>query len=568
MKVRKISMSTRIFVLVSILLLISDLVIGMVFYYRTKGVLTDQVLSNTLNLSKTSAGRLDASAFTSLKNGEDNGENYQKVIEELKEIREESNVEYVYAVRPEGSELVYMADADEEVTLGSSFKSIGEYQKQAVDGKACVDPEPYTDEYGTHFTAYCPVFDGEELAGIVCMDSSYSLISEPVTETLVMVLVICGISFVVGIILMLFIRARLSKGFKTLNEKVEELAGGGGDLTKRIETHTGDEFEVIGENVNKLVAYIRDVLISIVNGTVSLENATGTIFGRLGDASDDTSTVGATLEELAATMHNTSEAMEGINNRINEINDVFGEIASEIHDGSDYAHDIHQKAQSTGDEARRAQERASENVRIMEEAISEKLKKSEEVKQINDLTENILSITSQTNLLSLNASIEAARAGEAGRGFAVVATEIGALATDSAKAAEEIQHVSEQVIQAVRGLAEEAENMMRFIDENVLNSYKSLVDTSEAYRKSAEHVDEIMTSFSEMSNRVQNDIDEIREYTGAVNESVRQSTDAVTEAAERATGVSDSIMDINTEAEKATRISDELGMQVNKFKVN
>jgi len=561
-------MSTWIFVLICVLLLVSDVMLGGLLYFRTKSLLTEQVLNNTLSIAKTAGRRVDAAALAALQFGDNSSEDYANVLAELQDIRESSGVEYVYAVKPSGSSLAYVVDADEEVESGETFKELTGYPKQAAEGAACVDPEPYSDEFGTHFTAYYPVMNGSELAGIVCMDSRYSLISEPVQGTLMMTVIVCAVFLAVGICMLFFIKWRLSRGFETLNGKVEELAGGGGDLTRTIEIRSGDEFEVIAGNVNRLVAYIREVLMSIVNGSVSLETATNEIFGKLRVASDDTSTVGATLEELSATMQNTQEAMDEINNRVNGINDVFAGIVTGVRDGADYAHDIKSKAENTGSEAKAAQERARADVKEMEKAISEKLTRSEEVKQINALTENILNITSQTNLLALNASIEAARAGEAGRGFAVVATEIGALANDSANAAGEIQRVSDEVIRAVRDLAEEAKHMMEFIDENVQQSYERLVETSDKYCETAEYVDGMMTNFSEMSERVQSNIDEIRDYTGMVNDSVRQSTTAITEAAERACDVSSNITGINGEAEKATHISGELGEAVGKFKVN
>ena len=52
----------------------------------------------------------------------------------------------------------------------------------------------------------------------------------------------------------------IRRAFKLLNDKVCELADGGGDLTKEIEMRSGDEFEAIADNINRLVAYIREIL--------------------------------------------------------------------------------------------------------------------------------------------------------------------------------------------------------------------------------------------------------------------------------------------------------------------
>lgn len=126
MKVRKLSMSARIFILVAALLLVSDIVIGVLFYTRTKSLLTQQVLDNTLSSAKIAAGQVEAKSLHSIEFGDDSSDGYKKVLEELRGIRDVSGIEYIYAVKPSNNELLYVVDADEEVKSGESFKEIGD----------------------------------------------------------------------------------------------------------------------------------------------------------------------------------------------------------------------------------------------------------------------------------------------------------------------------------------------------------------------------------------------------------------------------------------------------------
>ena len=570
MKVRRISMSTRIFIFISLLLLISDLIIGVVFYKKAKNLLLDQMRENAMNMCESIAANVDGDVYQTIEVGDTSSAAYTQVFDLLEIFKYHAGVEYVYTINDIDGHALYMVDtADEPADSGDDFGSYDEVMQVAFKGGTSMDEEPYTDDWGTHYTAYSSIYNSSnEVVGAVCVDISLSWVQDQSRTVLLMIIAICSVSFIAGIVILFIIRTMLARGFNTLNSKVEELAGGGGDLTKKIEIHSGDEFEVIGNNVNTLVAYIREIMIKIIGGVNSLESATNNIFSQLEEASGDTSSVSAVLEELTASMQETMDAMGNINNLVGDINNVFGGIVDEVQGGSNYAHDIYDAAKATGLEAKKAQSDAKIKVEDMQAAVQAKIAKSEAVKQIDVLTDNILNITNQTSLLALNASIEAARAGEAGRGFSVVATEISKLASDSAAAAGEIQRVSAEVISAVNELSFEAKNMMEFIDINILQSYEKLVETSEKYQESAEHMDDIMKKFSTMAGEVQGNINEIKEHTTAVNDSVGQSTTAITDAAEKASGVSGSIDGINEEAEKATGISTELGTAVGKFKVN
>jgi methyl-accepting chemotaxis protein len=203
----------------------------------------------------------------------------------------------------------------------------------------------------------------------------------------------------------------------------------------------------------------------------------------------------------------------------------------------------------------------------MAASVEEKIQQSQAVEQINQMTQKIISIASQTNLLALNASIEADRAGEAGRGFAVVATEIGDLASDSQKAAAEIQGVSAEVIRAVNALAEEAKSLMAFVEDTTMAGYNNLVPISEDYRGSAENVDDMMGRFADASSQIRGDIDRIRNSTESVNSAVEEVARSVSQVAEESVQISERLKELDTEAEGSNRIAGSLNVEVNKFKL-
>ena len=110
---------------------------------------------------------------------------------------------------------------------------------------------------------------------------------------------------------------------------------------------------------------------------------------------------------------------------------------------------------------------------------------SNSVNQVDNLTNDILNIASQTNLLALNASIEAARAGDAGKGFAVVASEISQLAAASQEAANNIQSINAIVITAVHNLADNANGLVEYMNEKILQEFQKFVESGGAYHDKA-----------------------------------------------------------------------------------
>ena len=126
---------------------------------------------------------------------------------------------------------------------------------------------------------------------------------------------------------------------------------------------------------------------------------------------------------------------------------------------------------------------------VVEES-SEKIQKLEKLSaDIEQFASVIASIANRTNILSLNASIEAARAGEVGKGFAVVAEEIRQLAENSKNTANDIQGISVRVIAAVNQLMTNAQDLMNFIQNQIMNDYVEFEAATDMYYEKADHME-------------------------------------------------------------------------------
>ena len=159
---------------------------------------------------------------------------------------------------------------------------------------------------------------------------------------------------------------------------------------------------------------------------------------------------------------------ENIKENGQELGDAIENVARKAEEAAEQSNGIMERAgkqyEASGQSAREAVALCSEAGKELEKAISD----SRKVHEIDALTEEILAISSQTNLLALNASIEAARAGEAGKGFAVVAEEIRQLADHSRQAVDKIRKVTENVVQNVAFLSENARRLVGFMNGKVM----------------------------------------------------------------------------------------------------
>ena len=435
------------------------------------------------------------------------------------------------------------------------------------------DGEEYVENYidytecGDVISVYLPIRNSAgEVVAVLGSDYDASKVVEKLHGITKQVIIMTMICIVVSLVLLGVIVAGITRGLRRVNQKIYDLVHSKGDLTQKIEITTGDEMELIAGNVNGLLEYIRGIMLSISGNSRQLDSSSQNVLQDISGAEMNITDVSATMEEMSASMEETSASLHHINESIREVYGSIDTISENANSGKGAANEIMEKAAGIYERAVEEQKNAQILARDMAVSVNEKIEKSKAVEEISVLTDNIIGITEQTNLLSLNASIEAARAGEAGRGFAVVADEIGKLAANSAETAGKIQKVSVKVIEAVNELTQKAETMLHFMDETAMEGYEKLLETSQNYRNDIADLNRRMQIFADESNQVKNETDQIQEAISTVSIAVEESTKGILNVTQKSVDLSSSVGNIGNEANSNMSIANQLNLEINKFK--
>ena len=374
------------------------------------------------------------------------------------------------------------------------------------------------------------------------------------------------IFFIVLSVVMVTIAKPAKKSGAMLKEIVDKIENNEGDLTERIPVKSKDEVGQMTIGINGFLEQLQGVMQKLKVESERLMASAEVVGREINESNESAGNVSAAMEEMSASMEEISATLgniaSGSDNVLSEIETMNGRVS----DGVNLVKQIKSNAGVKYQNAVESKTAVSSLIHEIRVGLQQALEESRSVEKINELTGEILNITSQTNLLSLNASIEAARAGEAGRGFAVVADEIRVLADSSAETANNIQNISKLVTGAVEKLAKNAEDMLQFIDEKVMKDYDAFVEVVEQYEQDADSVNEILTEFARNTDEINDTVQSMNTGINDIATAVEENAKGVTSVAESAVSLVDAMAQIKQETENNQEISSNLSSEVNRFK--
>ena len=570
-KTRKASIRVKILFPASLLVLLVCVILGISSYRSINAGMVEMGVEEAEMAAKIAVSVADGDLVGKLTPGCEDTEEYQTLLTSLRAIQNEFGIAYLYTLYTDGSQVYYGVDTDTselQAKVGNVFEKSYQEMANTFAGESYVQDYIEDTGYGDVITVYMPIKNSAgEIVGVIGSDYDAANIVERLNAITRQVIVMAAICLIAAIAVLSIIVGRTVKGLQMVNRKIYDLVHSEGDLTQKLEITSGDEMELIANNVNKLLEHIRGIMLNIAGNSVQLNNSSKTVVQNLSSAEINITDVSATMEEMSAAMEETSASLNQINESIGKVYQAIGNISENANSGRESSGEIMGKAADIYEKAVEEQKEAKVLAQDMAVAVNEKIEKSKAVEEISLLTANIINITEQTNLLALNASIEAARAGEAGKGFAVVADEIGKLAMNSAETAAQIQRVSAEVVGAVNELAQKAEAMLTFLDETAMNGYEKLLETSGSYQEDVGNMSRMMQEFADESGEVKQSIDEIKEAISAVSIAVEESAKGVTNVTEMSVDLTSSVGDIGNEANSNMNIANQLNAEVNKFKL-
>lgn len=383
-------------------------------------------------------------------------------------------------------------------------------------------------------------------------------------------LITLGIFICIALIIIIISALALSKRIsEPINKLVKafEKDKNGQIRIQEIKLKSKDELGILANTLNELSFQIKEFISGVTKEAKNVEHSANTVETEMTVFNEQIEEVSATTQEISAGMEENAASSEQMNASAEEIVASVQSIAGKAKKAAISVSEISTRAQTLKSRLNTAVQDSTSIINQSKNELNNAIEESKSVKQIYELADAILQITSQTNLLALNAEIEAARAGEAGKGFAVVAGEIGKLAEDSRDTANRIQDIIKIVMNSVENLSGNSSKLVGFLEEEVKTDYDMMVKASDEYNNDAEELEILVSDFEATAGSllvaIQSMMKAIDEVTMATNEGAEGANEIV----QRVMVANEKSSRLLSQANESLQYSENLIRLVLKFKL-
>lgn len=492
--------ATKIIVMVILAVIVSNVICMVFILESSKKQITDSVKHTMVDVINTTSKIME----NEISNSGVDDLDYDGYANNLSDVKLEGmDSAYMYVVQNDGTMLYH--PTKEKVGQPVENAVIKGVVQQLQDGKK---PSTAVVEYDfngtTKYSAYT-ILNNENIL-VLTADESEALAG--ITTVTGVAVGISAIVVLLAIIICFILGRRLMRPLVKVSTIIEEIANGDINADFGMVKETNDEIGLIIEKMKELTQ-------SLGNIVGKIRNSSDTMSSNSYELNDTSSQTLAANNEISKAVEDVAEGSTGMAASISKINENLLEMSNETKDINESVNEIRNQTTAVQDSSKIMNNKIKsmqDSSHKMDDGISAISKRIETVNTTVDKVSNIVSvieeISSETNLLSLNASIEAARAGDAGKGFAVVAQEIRVLSDNTNTELENIKQIISSLVEECRycvqasGTIVEDNAKQKEEIKAVLDEFGSLDEQIQKTAEKADEIEELVTAMIELNDDI------------------------------------------------------------------
>lgn len=346
-RTRKLGIKFKILIPVCVCVLVVCVVMGINSYKHITDGMVEMGVQEADMAADLTLRMLDGDEVEQIVPGAEESDAYKGVLAALKNMKDSCGIAYLYTLYTDGTNVYYGVDveATEDVSyLGDPFADSYEELKSVFEGQEYVQDYIDETEDGDLITVYKPITNsaGKVVAVLGC-DYDASDITARLDASLVGVVKIGAVCIVMAVAALSIIISTITRGLQKVDDKIYEIVHNEGDLTQKLDIHSGDEMELIAGNVNALLEYIRGIMLKISDNSEHLNGSSQKIAQNLAAAEVNITDVSATMEEMSAAMEETNASLEQISTSVGQVYASIENMAARAEHGKESSGEMNVK---------------------------------------------------------------------------------------------------------------------------------------------------------------------------------------------------------------------------------